>query len=165
MTPALLNNVITVNLIPDLLRNTDFDPERDAVLFPDSNAYKRYSDQVQGRVEIVGFKKRDFVTGKITGMDLNVPEETLLSEVKRVFIIDDLVSKGGTAIRAALEVKKLLAAEVNLVVAHCEENIFNGEILSTDTISHVWTTPTIIVNNRKKEKLHIIDILTSDWDL
>jgi ribose-phosphate pyrophosphokinase len=62
----------------------------------------------------------------------------------KVIIIDDLCSKGGTFILSAEKLKAVGAAEVYLIVAHCEEAVSQGKILESDLITKVFTTDSIL---------------------
>ena len=153
VTPALLNKCKIVDLIPPLLKKTDFDITRDYVFYPDAGAQKKYSDRIKSPLAIVGFKKRDFVTGRITDLQITGEDSAIKNQEKwalqekRVFIIDDLCSKGGTFVLAAEELKKMGAGEIFLVVGHCENTIFDGKVLATDLITRVYTTDSVVRSN------------------
>ena len=86
-------------------------------------------------------KKRDWKTGKILGLD--VVSDTDLTG-KKVLIVDDICSAGGTFKFSAIKLKELGATDVALYVSHCEDNIQNGDLLKTDLISKIYTTDTIL---------------------
>lgn len=154
VTSALLNNVEIVSIIPNLLAKTEFNNALDYVFYPDAGAQKKYSGLIHAKNELVGFKKRDFKTGKIK--ELNILGKIIKDA--RVFIVDDLCSKGGTFILSAEALKGWGAREINLVVAHCEENIFNGKIFKTNLINNIYTTTTMIMDNRGEKRLHILPL-------
>lgn len=160
VTPALLQKCVVFDLIPELLKKTDFNRLEDCVLYPDANAYKKYSDLLKIEKELVGFKKRDFTTGKITSSKVFHFDDYLFNDGligHKVYIIDDLCSKGGTFVQAAEQLKEMGAGEINLVVAHCETNIFNGVIFDTELIKKVYTTNTIIGKQFATDRLIIFD--------
>lgn len=158
VTPAILNHVEVRMLIPDLLKSTDFDEKEDWVLFPDAGAQKKYSPLLNVPHEMVGYKVRDFKTGEIKNTSITAMAEIWPAKA-RVFIVDDLCSKGGTFMGAATKLREMDSGEVNLVVAHCEENIFNGNLLSSDLVSNIYTSNSLITDNRGEKKLHIREIL------
>ena len=45
------------------------------------------------------------------------------------------------------------ASEIYLVVTHCEDTIFKGDILKTDLIKKVYTTDSILNKEHKKIKV------------
>lgn len=148
VTPALLNHCTIRELTVPLLQHTDIDLSKDCVYYPDTSAYKRYSHKVHSENEIFGVKQRDFLTGKITNLSIfgDIPTGS------RVWMVDDLCSKGRTFTTAAKKLKEEHGVkEVNLVVGHCENTIFDGEILETDLIDHVYTTNSLIDSNRAIE--------------
>lgn len=117
----------------------------DVIFFPDEGACKRYSD-----LEVVkesnlpiafGIKKREWKSGKILGLD--VISDIDLKD-KKVLIIDDICSAGGTFKFSAIKLKEMGASNVILYVSHCEDNIQNGDLLKTDLVSKIYTTDSIL---------------------
>lgn len=146
VTPAVLNNCKTVfpsiDIFHEALTKTCFDREKDYVYFPDAGAEKRYSKLLAGKFnQLVGFKHRDFETGKIVSLEV-------LGKVKekgfKVIIIDDLCSYGGTALLGAKTLRELGASEIHLVVGHAENSMYLGDIFSTQFIDKVFTTDSIL---------------------
>ena len=144
VSEALINNVC--------VSQPDWDVERciklynpDVIFFPDEGACKRYSDlrsmKESGLPVACGIKKRDWSTGKILGLD--VISDTDLTG-KKVLIVDDICSAGGTFKFSAIKLKELGATDVALYVSHCEDNIQNGDLLKTDLISKIYTTDSIL---------------------
>lgn len=154
--PALLNKCTIVDAFPWLLERTDFDPKLDFVMYPDSGAQKRYSQKIKCENEIVGFKTRDFRTGKIE--DVHVVNEKSFFQ-KRVFIVDDLCSKGTTFFKSYLSLNLEKPSEIFLVVAHCEDTIFKGDVLNF--FDKVYTTDSIC-SSRQGEEPKIVRISLSD---
>ena len=134
------------------LDNKDF-----VICFPDAGAQKRYNQMFQYPC-VIGMKERDFNTGNITKfkIDMNGVESI---KGKTVVIIDDICSKGGTFVATAQALKNLGAQEVILLVSHCEETIFKGDLLICNDIDMVYTTNSIINNNRGDEKLNITKLI------
>jgi ribose-phosphate pyrophosphokinase len=145
VTPALLNKCITeyptTTLLKKAIEEIGFDIEKDYIFYPDAGAQKRYSSKNPGFKEIVGFKKRDFKSGKIESLQVVGAKNVCDS---KIIIVDDLCSRGGTFIMSAKKLKEIGAAEIYLVVTHCEETILQGEILITNLIQKVFTTDSII---------------------
>jgi ribose-phosphate pyrophosphokinase len=159
VTMALIDNSIPIGLIRQLVKKSTFDNTKDFVLFPDGSAYKHYSNVVKAHKEMTAVKKRDFKTGRITQMDIsNSNPESI--EGKRVYIVDDLCSKGGTFLAAAEKLKEMGAEEINLIVAHCEESIWDGKLMESDLITWIWTTNTIPHRKLSAGKLTIFDYST-----
>lgn len=124
------------------------------LVYPDAGAEKRYSKQIEYDKVLSASKERDFKTGYIKKLEIN---GTVDSESFKAIIVDDLCSKGGTFILTAAKLKKMGASEIYLVVTHCEETIFKGDILKTDLIKKVYTTNSIL--SRKHEKIEITKII------
>lgn len=144
VTSALIDRCKVNVILPRLVLKAyeKFNPV-DALLFPDYGACKRYSSLFKDdcRDKMWGNKTRDFSTGKITHMEImDIPG----NKPKKVIVIDDLCSYGGTFILAGYELKKIGVEHIYLCVAHCEKSITKGDILKTDIIEHVITTNSII---------------------
>lgn len=144
VSEALIDKVINIDPIFDVdTVISDYKP--DVIYFPDEGACKRYVDldsvKESGLPVIFGIKKRDFATGKILGLD--VVSDTDLTG-KKVLIVDDICSAGGTFKFSAMKLKELGASDVALYVSHCEDNIQNGDLLKTDLVSKIYTTDSIL---------------------
>ena len=144
VSEALIDKVINIdpNFDVDAVIS-DYKP--DVIYFPDEGACKRYVDldsvKKSGLPVIFGIKKRDFATGKILGLD--VVSDTDLTG-KKVLIVDDICSAGGTFKFSAMKLKELGASDVALYISHCEDNIQNGDLLKTDLVSKIYTTDSIL---------------------
>src|SRR5437764_9384910 len=106
VTCAVLDNAtpnyINYNLLFDVMKQVRFEPNHDSIVFPDSGAQKRYSN-LKFKHTLIGNKKRDFETGRITSLDI-------IGEVGKIgnkaIIVDDLSSYGGTFIMTAETLRK-----------------------------------------------------------
>ena len=144
VSEALIDKVVNIDPIFDVdAVISDYKP--DVIYFPDEGACKRYVDldsvKESGLPVIFGIKKRDFATGKILGLD--VISDTDLTG-KKVLIVDDICSAGGTFKFSAMKLKELGASDVALYISHCEDNIQNGDLLKTDLVSKIYTTDSIL---------------------
>jgi ribose-phosphate pyrophosphokinase len=148
VTPALLNNCesrfISVEIFNKVVEEIGFNKECDYVYFPDATSHKRYSSKIgNGYKELIGLKKRDFATGQIVGLNI-------IGEIDRVgfkvVMIDDLSSMGTTFYKGAEKLKEMGASEIYLVVGHCEDTIYKGNIFKTNLINRVYTTDSILTN-------------------
>lgn len=139
-----------------------FDPEKDGLFFPDAGAQKRYAGKFTVKNQLVGFKQRDFSTGKIGSLEIlgsAVPE--------RVLIVDDLSSYGGTFLMSAEALAARGAKEIYLAVAHCENSVYEGKMIKSDLISGIYTTNTILSDDQFSkaknalhgDKIHIYDVI------
>lgn len=112
----------------------------EVLFFPDEGAMKRYSSKSKLPYAF-GMKKRDWATGKIEGLNL-INSEVIVN--KKVLIVDDICSKGGTFFHSAKALKAAGAKSVSLYITHCEKTIVLGELASTDDlVDHVYTTKSI----------------------
>lgn len=136
--------------------NLDAFKASDVLMFPDAGAQKRYSSKWKGD-SIVGNKVRDFNTGYITGYTVDNPSLVTGRDVK---IVDDLCSKGTTFLFAARELRKYVPNRIDLVVTHCEDTVYQGELLDpkTSPIDSIITTNSILTNTSSK-KIIIHDLI------
>ena len=127
----------------------------DVIYFPDEGACKRYSELLSflNLPFAFGIKKRDWKTGKIMGLDVISNGIDLTG--KKILVVDDISSKGTTFVKSAEKLKQLGCEDVCLYITHCENTIFDGEILKDNNlITRVYTTNSII--RRVHEKIEII---------
>ena len=88
-------------------------------------------------------KVRDWETGKIT--DLKLVENVDLTD-KTILIVDDIVSYGGTLIRAAKCLKAAGAKRVLAYASHAEQSVFRGKFFYSD-VDKLYTTDSILHDN------------------
>ena len=120
------------------------------LVYPDKGAKDRYSKQID-YPNIISFnKKRDFNTGKIVGIEIENEQEAV--KCKTAIIVDDLCSKGGTFIGVASKLRGLGVSRIELVVTHCENTVFDGEVLKGTVIDKVYTTDSILDTSVCKDK-------------
>ncbi|AMW61225.1 ribose-phosphate pyrophosphokinase [Bacillus phage Nigalana] len=164
VSPALVNKTIAVyptkvDYLYQVMRIVNFDKDKDYLLFPDAGAMSRYKD-LKGYKTVTCSKERDFQTGNIIGFKL-------LDEMepnRKVIIMDDLISKGGTFVGyfngkysgVGVTAKNMGARSVYLLTAHCEKTIFDGEILKTDYIDEVFTSDSMLDETDVHPKLTIL---------
>ena len=123
-------------------------PNNLTLCYPDEGAMKRYTDLVSNPY-VFGIKKRDWKTGNILGLD--IMGDPALIEGKNVLIVDDICSKGGTFYHTSKKLKEMGAAKVFLYVTHCENTIFEGELLKDNgLIERVFTTNSIFRGEHEK---------------
>ena len=111
-------------------------------MYPDKGAKDRYSEQIDYTNIITFNKVREFGDGKIIGIEIENESDAL--KCKTAIIVDDLCSRGGTFIGAATKLKELGVNRVELVITHCEDTIFDGEVLKGTVIDKVYTTSSIL---------------------
>lgn len=139
VTPALLDRVT----VYDNKEEVDIairESGAEVLFFPDEGAMKRYAGDHKLPYAF-GIKKRDWETGKIEGLDI-MNEEAIKN--KRVLIVDDICSRGGTFYHSANALHKAGAANIELFVTHLEETVLEGEMwlgmeLDTSPIKRIHT--------------------------
>lgn len=160
---ALLDRVQVVNVTSSPLMqskiNVAFGTTTDyQVFYPDAGAQKRYAADFKDHEHLVGFKTRDFETGRI--LDSFVVGER---KSDNVVIVDDLCSKGGTFVRAAAILRELGFKRIILVVTHCENTSLQGDIFVSGLIEKVITTDSIINREEQFEELVILPLTDFKW--
>lgn len=165
VTTALVNRsrpwMVNEYLIEEVMEKVGFDEKTDYLFFPDAGAQKRYEKRFKDYNSLVGYKSRDFETGRITDFKLvgEKPDHPF-----KAIIIDDLTSYGGTFLLSGEHLREAGASEVHLLVAHAEEAVFEGKIFKTDIIDSVFATDSIISSelhwdkSQYKDRLHIFNL-------
>jgi ribose-phosphate pyrophosphokinase len=143
----IIKSFIAKNFLDDCSLN------KFALFFPDEGAMKRYSGMFKMPYTF-GLKKRDWETGEIRGLDI-VGDETFIKG-RKVLIVDDICSRGGTFYHSAKKLKELGAEEVYLYVTHCENTILEGDLLTSGLIEKVFTTNSIFT--KEHEMIQVFDL-------
>ncbi|SHH34105.1 ribose-phosphate pyrophosphokinase [Clostridium grantii] len=155
---ALLDRVRFIDmskvLTEELMKKLNISEENLYIVYPDAGAAKRYGKQIEYDKVLTASKERDFKTGFIKKLEINGVIE---SQKFKAIIVDDLCSQGGTFMLTASKLKEMGATEIFLVVTHCEDTIFKGDILKTDLIKKVYTTNSIL--SKDHEKIEISKII------
>ena len=125
----------------------------DYIFLPDAGAKKRYEESLKNYKVFCGSKHRG-EGGKLSNLTLIDPPDL---KDKVVCIVDDICCKGGTAYGFAKLLREAGAKNVILLVAHCEDAIFDGNVLNDYTISKVYTTNSIY--REKDDRIQEIDVL------
>ena len=150
---ALLNNVYE-EPIEDYVREAINRSGAEALFFPDEGAMKRYADLFKDMPYAFGMKKRDWKTGQIQGLDLVNPENIV---GKKVLIVDDICSRGGTFYHSAKALHRAGAAEVNLYITHCESTIHEGDLCEKNLINQIYTTDSILRKTYWFDKINFLN--------
>ena len=130
-------------------------PDDDTLMlfYPDEGAMKRYSNGLNLPFAF-GVKRRNWETGAIEGLDLMGEVDMIAG--RNVLIIDDICSKGGTFYHSAKRLKEAGAVNIYLYVTHCENTIYEGELLKEDSlIKHIFTTNSLLT--APNEKMTIVE--------
>lgn len=153
VSEALFNNLI-IETPAHFVKNAIADiGKRNLTLFyPDEGAMKRYSSLFDYPYAF-GIKKRIWETGEIVGLEVEGPTD--LIQDHKILIVDDICSRGGTFYHSAKKLRELGASEVYLFVSHCENTIFDGELLTSGLIDRVFTTNSILT--MRDEKIEVYD--------
>ena len=125
----------------------DINDEELVLYYPDEGAMKRYSEMIKDKPYAFGVKRRDWRTGGIQGITL-INEDVVSG--KNVLIVDDICSKGGTFFHSAKALKAAGANDIFLYITHCENTIFEGELIDSDLIKHIYTTDSIFSLSHEK---------------
>jgi len=145
VTPALILNCRVVypsiEILEHVKKEIGFDEFHDVIYLPDSGAEKRYSSMIAVRNSVVGIKHRNFETGRIERLRIvgDIPYKNF-----KAIMIDDLCSYGGTFVMGAKALQESGASEIYVIVTHCENSIYSGEVFKSGLINKVYTTNSII---------------------
>jgi ribose-phosphate pyrophosphokinase len=150
---ALINNVKAICPYNEVQKTIKaIDSTNLIAFYPDEGAMKRGIDYLAGAYAF-GIKRRDWATGKILALELMNKE---VVNGKDVLIIDDICSRGGTFYHSAKALKEAGARNIYLYVTHCENTIFEGDLLTSGLIKKVYTTNSIFTG--KHEKIEVFEL-------
>lgn len=149
VSEALFNNLIVKH--PDeYVRKTIMEiggVDNLTLFFPDEGAMKRYSAMFDIPYAF-GIKKRAWDTGQIQGLDVSGMTDFIKG--RKILIVDDICSRGGTFYHSANKLKELGAQEIYLYVSHCENTILLGDVLESGLIEKVFTTSSLFTVEHEK---------------
>lgn len=151
VTPALLDCVRVISA-DDAVRSAlgILWDRPDVVFYPDAGAAKRYGEIIEGVPIAYGNKVRDWSTGEIIGYDVVGDADF---DGKRVLIVDDITSYGGTFVHAAAALRAIGAASVDLYVSHAEKSCWKGKLFEDGGIGTLFTTDTLFEKDDLPEDL------------
>lgn len=132
VSPAIINHVHVIS--PEGVIREAMDRARpDYIYFPDEGAYKRYGSMTcfKDKAVLIGHKERDWVTGIIKGLRITNQDgmgyEYNYFRGKRVMMIDDIISYGGTLAYSADELQRLGFDQITAYASHVENSVLDEE--------------------------------------
>lgn len=157
---ALINNVHAMTPAPfirsaiEQITSSDSYNGKLSIFYPDEGAMKRYSATKFGLPYGFGVKRRNWETGKIESLDLYMDEVA----GHDILMVDDICSRGGTFYHSALALKEAGAERIYIYCSHCENTIFQGELLKdgSDLIEEVFTTDSVFTGSH--DKVHVMPV-------
>ena len=130
--------------------------ENDFFVLPDKGAVTRYQDKIGYDRIIVIEKVRNPISCSIDDMFLKQGE---IRPGSKYIIMDDLCSKGGTALGAAKILKKNGAGAVFVAVSHLEEAALEGDLLKPESpVTRLYAPKSFTSKPHPKVKYVDIDI-------
>ena len=158
VTTALIDRIhhlIYVSSLVEQAIDMIGDDDNLTIYFPDEGAYKRYSNLsgIEDFPKLYGKKVRDWNTGKISHIDIynEFNEKATENEIcrRKVLMIDDIISYGGTMAYSADKLKEMGAVEIYAYASHTENSILDKEKgtflnrLNDNIINGLFTTNSI----------------------
>lgn len=160
VSAALLNRCVNENPKPYIQEVIKQLPEGIVLYFPDAGAAKRYRDLFTELPYCYGEKKRDWRSGRITGLEIKTNGIDLGG--KEVLMIDDIIAYGGSLYYSALELKKAGVKKIYAYATHTENSILDREkgtlrkALEDGTVEKVFTTNSLYTG--KHEKIAVMEV-------
>ena len=155
VSTALINNISIISVesyIQNVIRKIRRLDKSLIMYYPDEGAMKRYFKTIS-LPYVFGIKNRDWETGEILGIDVAGMTDKIKDS--EILIVDDICSKGGTFYYGAQKLKELGAEDIYLYVTHCENTIFEGELLKGNLIKKIFTTKSIYT--KEHEKIEVVN--------
>lgn len=169
VSEALIDNIVIENADCGIdtaidKANNDFNLKTSPIIFfPDSGAMKRYSNSnIEEYHVCYGEKIRDWKTGTIKGLEVktNFKGNEIDLKGKDVFIIDDIISYGGTMFHSISKLKELGVNNIFIYCSHLENSVLDKEkgtlikYLDNGTVNKLYTQDTLF--SLSHEKIHIM---------
>jgi ribose-phosphate pyrophosphokinase len=171
VSEALINNIrfLSVENIIKHIIAFEYNNDIDLVYFPDAGAMKRYSQYFtnQNKDMIYGNKVRNWETGKIEGLEIlnkdGKPCEKSVVDGKKILMIDDIISYGGTMAYSADKLHEMGAKQIDIYVSHLENSFFDKEKgtlrkrmeFGTNIVNCIYTTNSIYKEENNTENFNI----------
>ena len=162
VSAALIDNVYVIQptmFIERVLSRINSD--NTIIVYPDEGSVKRYSELIH-KPYVFGVKKRNWETGVIESLDIlggqNLADATVL-------ICDDICSRGGTFLYTAKALKDKGVNDIFLYITHCENTIFDGELINSGLLSGIFTTNSILRKNHSLITRFDCKVLSCEEDL
>lgn len=149
-------HISAIPLFAEKIKKMGIDLSDACIVSPDMGGLRRLEalKQELGEIETVSVEKeRDVVTGeiKISGVHGNVK--------KVCFVIDDMISSGGTIVEALKELQKNGAERMFVMVTHAVFSEKAPEILENSLAEKVFVTDSIFIpEDRTFSKLEVLSL-------
>lgn len=128
-------------------------------VFPDDGAKTRYKSLRPAQSVTFG-KGRRFKDGKLDPPRLL--EKDFVGEPRYALVVDDLCRGGRTVCAVAAEVRKAVPGiKVLFCVAHTEDTVYTGPILSDLNVDGIYTTDSCL-SRVDSPKLHVVRTILDD---
>ena len=69
---------------------------------------------------------------------------------KKILLIDDICSYGGTFKHSLEKLKEMGAGECNIYVTHCENSVLKGDLINSKLFKKIYTTNSIFTKENEK---------------
>ena len=158
---ALLNRVYVFNpreYIDEVIEQIS--KENLILYFPDAGSSKRYSGLFSDIPYCYGEKNRDWNTGKILG--LKIRDNGIDLKGKKVLMIDDIISYGGSLYYSAKALKERCVDRIYAYASHTENSVLDREkgtlikSLEDGTVERIFTTDSLFTG--KHDKITVMEV-------
>lgn len=149
-------HITAIPVFATVIKDMNVDLDEACIVSPDMGGLRRLEalKQELGGIEMVSVEKeRDVVTGEIhiSGIHGNVK--------KVCFVVDDMISSGGTMVEALKELKKNGAERIFVMVTHAVFSEDAPKILEESLAEKVFVTDAIYIpEERSFSKLEVVSI-------
>lgn len=151
-----ITHLTALPLFKDVVQKNGWLTDTTSIVSPDVGGERRVKmlSEMLGSMPYTSMaKKRNRNTGKIQSMDLKG------IATKRMLIIDDMISSGGTIVQAARILKEKGAKEIYVFATHAIFSKDAPRILQNSDIDKVFITDSVFISKEKRfKKLEIISI-------
>jgi len=153
-----VSHLSALSLFADKIRNLG----EGVLVSPDMGGLRRIekmAELLDGMPWIATVKDRDLNTGSIIINEIDGRDKDIDLTGKSAFIIDDMISSGGTVVKAAELLKKRGVEKVIVFVTHAIFSANAQKLLQESLIEKIYVTDSVSVSKEKHfDKLEILSI-------
>lgn len=157
-----ITHLSALDLFAHRIKQEKIDNENNILITPDMGGIRRIkilSELLGGMPYGTIEKNRDLVTGGVEAKDLTVPENMKDLTGKTAYIVDDMISSGGTIVKAVELLKSNGVAKIFVFATHAVFSANAPTALQDAPIEKVIVTDTVFITPEKRfPKLEILTI-------
>jgi ribose-phosphate pyrophosphokinase len=157
-----ITHVSALPVFAKKIKHEKWDSKDSVLISPDKGGIRRIrllSDMLDYMFYGSIIKNRDLATGEVTAEGIEGLDNINLRQVKRAFIVDDMISSGGTIVMACNLLRSKGIKEIYVFATHAVFSDESPKILQASLAKKVFVTNSIYIPKEKQfRKLEILSV-------